>query len=333
MTDTHYPTIIMNYVIGLDLGGTNAVFGIVDRKGNILTTTSVKTQAYATAEQFVDASVQALQGIIEEVGGISNIAAMGIGAPNGNYYTGSVEFAPNLQWAHNRAVPLAAMFKERLDIPVALTNDANAAAIGEMKYGVARDMKNFIVITLGTGVGSGIVINGQLVYGCDGFAGELGHAIVVSEGGRECGCGRKGCLEAYCSATGVARTAKEMLTKTSQDSLLRQMPIHDAITSYDVSKAAEKGDQMALDIYTFTGKILGQACANFTTFCSPEAYIFFGGLTNAGDLIMKPIKEAYEESVLRIFKGKAKFLVSALEGASAAVLGASAIGWELVENQ
>ncbi|MBP1538867.1 MAG: ROK family protein [Prevotella sp.] len=316
------------YVIGLDLGGTNSVFGIVDSRGEIKATTAIKTQGYETVEEYVDASVAAMQIIIDQVGGIETIKAMGIGAPNGNYYSGTIEFAPNLSWGHNGIVPLAKMFSDRLGVPVALTNDANAAAIGEMIYGVARGMKNFIVITLGTGVGSGIVINGQLVYGCDGFAGELGHVIMRRENGRSCGCGRFGCLEAYCSATGVARTARELLATTEEPSLLREMNPED-ITSLDVSIAAGKGDALAKRIYEFTGKMLGEACADFAAFSSPEAFIFFGGMTKAGDLIMEPIKKAYNENVLNIFKGKAKFLVSGLDGSSAAVLGASAVGWEI----
>lgn len=316
------------YVIGLDLGGTNSVFGIVDSRGEIKATTAIKTQGYDKVEDYVDACVTALEPVIEQVGGIGMIKAMGIGAPNGNYYNGTIEFAPNLSWGHDGIVPLAAMFKERLGIPVALTNDANAAAIGEMIYGVARGMKNFIVITLGTGVGSGIVINGQLVYGCDGFAGELGHVIVRRENGRPCGCGRKGCLETYCSATGVARTARELLATTTQPSVLRELD-PEKITSLDVAIAAGKGDKLANEIYEFTGRLLGEACADFAAFSSPEAFIFFGGMTKAGDLIMKPIEKAYDENVLKIFKGKAKFLVSGLEGSSAAVLGASAVGWEI----
>ena len=318
------------YVIGLDLGGTNAVFGIVDARGEIKATTAIKTQQYDTAEAFIEASVNALQPIIEQVGGIETIKAMGIGAPNGNYYNGTIEIAPNIKWAHECVVPLAKMFSEQLNnIPVAITNDANAAAIGEMVYGVARGMKNFIVLTLGTGVGSGVVVNGQLVYGCDGFAGELGHVTIVrGEEGRMCGCGRTGCLEAYCSATGVARTAKELLSNTDRPSLLRDINIDD-ITSLDVSIAASKGDELAKEIYEFTGHMLGEACADFATFCSPEAFIFFGGMTKAGDLIMEPIKKAYEAHVMPIYRGKAQFLVSGLDGASAAVLGASAIGWEV----
>ena len=317
------------YVIGLDLGGTNSVFGIVDSRGEIKATTAIKTQGYDKVEDYVDACVEALQVIIDQVGGIEKIKAMGIGAPNGNFYNGTIEFAPNLAWAHNGVVPLAKLFSERLgDIPVGLTNDANAAAIGEMIYGVARGMKNFIVITLGTGVGSGIVVNGQLLYGSDGFAGELGHVTMVREGGRTCGCGRTGCLEAYCSATGVARTARELLATTQEPSLLREMD-PEKITSLDVSIAAGKGDRLAKEIYEFTGHMLGEACADFAAFSSPEAFIFFGGMTKAGNLIMDPIKRSYDEHVLKVFKGKAKFLVSGLDGASAAVLGASAIGWEL----
>ena len=317
------------YVIGLDLGGTNSVFGIVDSRGEIKATTAIKTQGYDNVEDYVDACVTALQPIIEEVGGIDTIKAMGIGAPNGNYYNGTIEFAPNLSWAHNGVVPLAKMFSERLEnIPVGLTNDANAAALGEMIYGVARGMKNFIVLTLGTGVGSGIVINGQLVYGHDGFAGELGHVTIRRENGRSCGCGRTGCLEAYCSATGVARTAREFLQTSDEPSLLRDMNSDD-ITSLDVSIAAGKGDKLALRVYDFTGEMLGEACADFAAFSSPEAFIFFGGLTKAGDLIMNPIEDSYKRHALKIFANKPKFLISGLDGSSAAVLGASAIGWEL----
>lgn len=312
------------YTIGLDLGGTNAVFGIVDGLGNIVEHTSIKTQEYDTAEAFVDAAVKALMPIIDKVGGINTIEGMGIGAPNSNFYDGTIAYAPNITWAHDCVVPFAKMFNERLSIPVSITNDANAAALGEMTYGVAKGMKNFIMITLGTGVGSGIVINGQMVYGSDGLAGELGHVIMRRENGRLCGCGRNGCLEAYCSATGVARTAREFLDNSEEPSLLREMKPED-ITSLEVSKAAAKGDALALRVYEFTGKMLGEACADFATFCSPEAFVFFGGLTKAGDLLMKPLLKSYTENVMGIFRGKAKFLISSLDGAGAAVLGASAI--------
>ena len=344
------------FAIGVDLGGTNTVFGIVDAKGNIIAQDSIKTQAYHTAEAFVEAGVERLQPLIAQVGGIEQVAGMGIGAPNANYYSGAIETAPNIAWAHERVVPLARMFSEKLrpslscghlprngeshpdglpphyggglgrgSFPVRLTNDANAAAMGEMAYGVARGMKNFIVITLGTGVGSGIVINGQLVYGHDGFAGELGHVTMVrGKEGRPCGCGRTGCLETYCSATGVARTAREILANTDRPSLLRDKPA-DQIESLDVSIAAGKGDEVANEIFQFTGKMLGEACADFAAFSSPEAFIFFGGLCKAGDLIMKPIEQSYNQHVMPIFRGKAKFLISGLMNANAAVLGASAL--------
>lgn len=315
------------YVIGLDLGGTNSVFGIVDENANVLATTSIRTAGQNDLNLYMDAAIGALQPMIDKVGGIENIHGMGIGAPNGNFYTGNIEYAPNLPW--KGIVPFSKLFKERLGVPVVMTNDANAAALGEMTYGVAKGMKNFIMITLGTGVGSGIVINGQLVYGCDGFAGELGHVTVdYSEKARLCGCGRRGCLEAYCSATGVARTAKEILSETDKPSSLRDIPI-DEITSRDVSIAAEHGDEVALDIYKFTGELLGKSCANFTAFSSPEAYVFFGGLTKAGNLLMDPIKKAYDEHVMEIYKGKAKMLISQLDDAQAAVLGASALAWNI----
>lgn len=317
------------FVIGLDLGGTNSVFGIVDQRGQVLATNSIKTQTYKTVDDFVDAGVEALKPIVAKVGGISQIRAMGIGAPNGNFYRGTIEFAPNLAWGHDGVVPLADMFSKKLNIPVGLTNDANAAAVGEMQYGVARGMKDFIMITLGTGVGSGIVINGQMVYGSDGFAGELGHVTMVrGEDGRSCGCGRTGCLEAYCSATGVARSAREFLKESDEPSLLRDMK-PEKITSLDVSIAAGRGDKLAKRVYEFTGEMLGKACADFAAFSSPEAFIFFGGLTKAGDLLMEPIIRSYKENALEIFKDKPKFLVSSLDDAAAAVLGASAIGWEL----
>ena len=325
-----------NYAIGVDLGGTNTVFGIVDAQGNIVAQNSIKTQAYSTAEEFVEAGMACLQPLMDQVGGIDSIAGMGIGAPNANYYSGAIETAPNIAWAHDTVVPLAKMFSESLapcssplaPFPVRMTNDANAAAMGEMAYGAARGMKNFIVITLGTGVGSGIVVNGQLVYGHDGFAGELGHVIMVrGKEGRLCGCGRTGCLETYCSATGVARTAREILTQTDRPSLLRNKPI-EQIESLDVSIAASQGDEVANEIFQFTGKMLGEACADFAAFSSPEAFIFFGGLCKAGDLIMKPIEEAYNQAVMPIFRGKAKFLISGLMNANAAVLGASALGWK-----
>ncbi|MDM8305405.1 MULTISPECIES: ROK family protein [Bacteroidaceae] len=312
------------YVVGMDIGGTNTVFGIVDSRGNVLASDSIKTQQHEDVNEYVEAVCAKLLPMVEQFGGPDKIKGMGVGAPNGNYYSGTIEFAPNLPW--KGVIPLAAMFEERLGIPTALTNDANAAAIGEMTYGAARGMKDFIMITLGTGVGSGIVINGQLVYGHDGFAGELGH-VMVEKDGRICGCGRKGCLETYCSATGVARTAREFLVARSEPSLLRNVPAEE-IQSKDVYDAAVKGDKLAQDIFQFTGDILGRALANFIAFSSPEAIILFGGLAKSGDYIMKPIQKAMDDNVLNIYKGKTKLLLSQLKDADAAVLGASALGWE-----
>ena len=312
------------YVVGMDIGGTNTVFGIVDARGNILSVDSIKTQAYKEIDEYVNAVAEKLLPMISEIGGVDKIKGLGIGAPNGNYYTGNIEFAPNLPW--KGVIKLAELFQNRIGIPVTVTNDANAAAIGEMTYGAARGMKNFIEITLGTGVGSGIVINGQLVYGHDGFAGELGHVISRRHNGRQCGCGRCGCLETYCSATGVARTAKEIIDCTNEPSLLRD--VAGEITSKDVYDAAIRGDKVAQEVFTFTGTLLGEALADFIAFSAPEAIILFGGLTKAGDLIMKPTLEAMEANVLNIWKGKTKLLVSELKDSDAAVLGASALAWE-----
>lgn len=313
-------------VIGLDLGGTNSVFGVVDSKGEIIATTSIKTQAYPSVDQYIMESVKAIKQIAEQVGGMEKIRAMGIGAPCGNYYKGTIEHAANLVWAKG-IVPLANMFVNELGIPVVVTNDAKAAAMGEMKYGVAVGMNNFVELTLGTGVGSGIVANGQLIYGFDGFAGELGHMIVEPDG-RPCGCGRKGCLETYCSATGVVRTAIAMLEESPETTSLRDIAT-DKLTSYEVYKAAMAGDTMAQEVFKQTGRRIGIACANIATFLSPEAFIFFGGLAQAGELLLRPIEEAYNENVLSLYKGKARFLMSGLDGAKAAILGASAIAWDL----
>ncbi len=316
------------YVVGMDIGGTNTVFGVVDSRGNVLASDSIKTQQYEEIEEYVDAVCKKLIPLLQQFGGAEKFKGMGVGAPNGNYYKGTIEFAPNLPW--KGVIPLAAMFEDKLGIPTALTNDANAAAIGEMTYGAARGLRDFIMITLGTGVGSGIVVNGQLVYGHDGFAGELGH-VVVERDGRICGCGRKGCLETYCSATGVARTAREFLVARSEPSLLREIPAEE-IVSKDVYDAAIKGDKLAQEIFEYTGTILGRALADFIAFSSPEAIILFGGLAKSGDLIMKPIQKAMDENVLKIYAGKTKLLLSQLKDADAAVLGASALGWEVKED-
>lgn len=303
----------MKYALGIDIGGTNTVVGLVDKTGNVLGTDSVKTQSFPVLEEYVKTVSKLAKDLIAKNNvSIDDIVGLGIGAPNANYYTGNIEMAPNLPWKQDK-VPLAKMFREELNIPVTITNDANAAALGEKMYGVAKDMDNFIMITLGTGVGSGIVINGQLVYGHDGFAGELGH-VIIERNGRLCGCGRRGCLETYCSATGIVRTAKE-----------RNTPF---LTSKDIYDAAVKGDETAIDIFRETGTRLGRALADMVVFSSPEAFVLFGGLAKAGDFIVKYTKEAMEESIMPIFKGKVKILLSTMKDADAAVLGASALAWQ-----
>ncbi len=313
------------YVIGIDMGGTNTVFGIVDARGIVLASSSIKTQKYNNITDYIDELYNETMKLVEANDAVDKIYGIGVGAPNANYFTGMIEDGVNLPWP--TPVPFAKLLSKKFGIPVAITNDANAAAIGEMTYGAARGLKNFIMITLGTGVGSGIVINGQLVYGHDGFAGELGHVIMKRNNGRLCGCGRTGCLEAYCSATGVARTAREFLEARNDDSLLRNMATED-ITSKDVYDAAIAGDQLAKDVFEFTGNLLGEAFADFTVFSSPEAIILFGGLAKSGELLLKPLRNSMEKNMMGIFKGKVKILLSELKEADAAVLGASALGWE-----
>lgn len=318
------------YVVGVDIGGTNTVFGIVDARGQILRQGSIKTGSHKAAEDFVAALAFELNRQIEEIGGKEKVKGIGIGAPNANYYTGNIEDAPNLPWANQRVVPFAKMITEATGLPCALTNDANAAAIGEMTYGAAKGMKNFIMITLGTGVGSGIIINGHLVYGSNGAAGELGHVTMRRHNGRLCGCGRHGCLEAYASAPGMALTAKEMLRAKGEhsDSLLSSYDI-DTLSSKDIHDAALSGDKLAKEVFDYTGNILGEAFADFIAFSTPEAIILFGGPTKAGDFLLKPIRESMDRNALSIFKGKTKLLLSQLPEGDAALLGASALAWEV----
>lgn len=313
------------YVMGIDIGGTNTVFGIVDARGSVIASASIKTAKHSKIEDYLDELYTEATRLIEANDATDKINGIGIGAPNANYFTGTIEDGVNLPWP--TPIPLAKLVREKFGVPVAITNDANAAAIGEMTYGAARGLKDFIMITLGTGVGSGIVINGQVVYGHDGFAGELGHMIVKRNNGRLCGCGRTGCLEAYCSATGVARTAREFLEIRTEPSLLRNLDI-DQITSKDVYDAAMNGDKLAQDVFDYTGTILGEAMADMTVFSSPAAFILFGGLAKSGELLLKPLRNAMDKSMLKCFKGKPKVLLSELKESDAAVLGASALGWE-----
>lgn len=314
------------YAIGIDIGGTSTKFGVVDRNGHILEQDRMSTVEHDDVEEFIKELTIKLAPMIQMAGGKKNFAGIGAGAPNGNYYTGNIEYAANLKW--RGIIPFAKMLSEKNDLPVRLTNDANAAAMGEMMYGCAKDMKHFIVITLGTGVGSGIVIDGKILLGHDGFAGELGHTIIRHDGRMHKGTGMKGSLEAYASATGVRETALELLTQyPEKESLLRDYSIND-LTSQSVYECAMKGDTIANEIFEFTGKVLGEALANFVMFSSPEAIILFGGLTKAGDLIMNPTRQAMEENLLQIFKNKVKLMFSELKEADAAILGASALVWE-----
>jgi len=312
--------------IGIDLGGTGTKFGIVDRNGNILFSGEISTRGHKDVQAFIDELHKALYPLIEKAGGTGRIKGIGLGAPNGNFYSGTIEYAPNLPW--KGIIPLAKMTEDKFKLPVILTNDANAAAVGEMMYGAAKGMKDFIMITLGTGVGSGIVANGQLVLGHDGFAGELGHTIIFPGGRFHPGSGAYGSLEVYASATGVTKTAIEYLeNRPDEESLLRAYD-KDKINSKIVYECATKGDQIALDVYQFTGKVLGLSLANFVMFSSPEAIILFGGLTKAGDLILKPTQESMEENLIQVFKNKVKILVSHLKESDAAILGASALVWD-----
>ena len=314
------------FVVGVDIGGTGTKFGIVDNVGNVLFASEISTKKHEQVHTFIDELHQELSLLIEKVGGVGRIKGIGVGAPNGNVYTGNIEYAPNLPW--KGIIPLARMLQDKFKIPVRLTNDANAAAVGEMMYGAAQGMKDFIMITLGTGVGSGIVANGQLIYGHDGFAGELGHTTIIPNGRLHPGTGKKGSLESYASATGVAQSAIEILETTDRPSSLRDIP-KGALNSKAVFEAATKGDEVAKEVFAFTGKVLGMALANFVMFSSPEAIILFGGLTKAGDLILKPTREHLEANVIEIFQNKVKILVSHLKESDAAILGASALMWEL----
>jgi glucokinase len=314
------------YVIGMDMGGTNTVFGVVDARGNVVSKSAIKTGNHTDVNLYIQDLYTELIKLIDAAGGVDKFKGIGVGAPNGNYYTGNIEFAPNLPW--KGVVPFAQLMSDKFGIPTALTNDANAAALGEMTYGVARGMKDFIMITLGTGVGSGIIIDGKLVYGHDGFAGELGHVTAIRNNGRLCGCGKSGCLETYASATGVARSAREILETSTKVSLLRNIAV-ESITSKDVFDAAMQGDEVAKEIFNYTGKILGECLADFVAFSAPEAIVLFGGLTKAGDLILNPIVENMEKNLLPIWRGKVKVLFSDLKEADAAILGASSLAWEL----
>ena len=314
------------FVVGIDVGGQTSKIGVVDARGTVLAQTVIRTDTYSDINPYIAELADAVKKVIKESGTEGKIRGIGVGAPNANYYTGNIENAVNLSWGGPNVVPFAKLLSDAMGgLPVALTNDANAAAVGEMTYGAARGMKNFIMITLGTGVGSGIVINGDVVYGHDGFAGELGHVAAVRNNGRTCNCGKTGCLEAYASAIGMAKTAREWLELSDEPSLLRSL---DNITSKDVYEAAKEGDKLALKVFDFTGKMLGRAFADFIAFSSPEAIVLFGGLARAKEFLLPPMEEAMNANVLPLWRGKVQIVFSQLKESDAAILGASALAWE-----
>lgn len=326
MKESHDIENLREFAIGIDIGGTNTKFGIVNHRGEISNKGEIATTGHDDVNGFLERLHSELMPSIENVGGLNYIKGVGVGAPNGNYYSGTIEFAPNLPW--KGVIPMAKLISEKFKKPCTLTNDANAAAVGEMMYGAGRGMKDFIMITLGTGVGSGIVANGHLIYGHDGFAGELGHTTIIPGGRLHWGTGMKGSLEAYASATGIAITAKEFLDeRIAEDSLLRKVD-HDKIDSKAVFEAAVQGDKLAMDVFEYTGKILGLSLANFVMFSSPEAIILFGGVIKAGKILLDPIRKSMEENLLPIFQNKIKLVFSELKESDAAILGASALVWE-----
>lgn len=316
-------------VVGVDIGGTNSVYGLVDRDGNIFGEGVISTRKYPDFDQYLEELYIGIQDLLKKLDFEYEFLGIGIGAPNANYYNGTIEYAANLAW--NGVVPFVEKFKRYYpNVPIIITNDANAAAIGEMIYGAARGMKDFIVVTLGTGLGSGFVANGELVYGHDSFAGELGH-VIVQRSGRQCGCGRKGCLETYVSATGIKRTAFKLLADHIEDSEFRNITYND-LTAEMITKAALNGDPLAIEAYEYTGTMLGQALADAVTITSPEAIILFGGLAKAGKYIFEPTKRSLEGNLLRNFQNKVKLLPSGIDGRNAAVLGASALAWQQLEH-
>ena len=321
--------------LGIDIGGTNTKYGFVDAQGKIYGESTIPTIVKAAGEeqesfeQYIARLCAQAQQTLKDCGQDLQLIGAGIGAPDGNFFSGAIEFAVNLPW--KGVLRAAALVSQHMGVPAVLTNDANAAAMGEMLFGTAKGMKDFIVITLGTGVGSGIVIGGRLVYGHDGFAGELGH-VIVKEGGRVCGCGRRGCLETYCSAGGVRRTAMDLLAEETTPSVLRDISF-EQMTSARIYEAAMEGDPLAREAFRRTARILGRALADFVTFSSPEAIILFGGVARAGEFLRKPTEEAMEESMLHCFKNKVKVLLSDLSEGNVAILGAAALAWDAYRKQ
>lgn len=310
--------------LGIDIGGTNTKYGFVNHRGEILEKGSLKTDEYEKVEDFIDALYNKMSPLMKKHSNQTRLDGIGVGAPNANYYTGTIEQAPNLRW--KGIIPFAELMTKKFGLPCKMTNDANAAALGEMMFGAARGMKDFIMMTLGTGVGSGIISGGNLIYGHDGFAGELGHTIIKPGGRKHWSTGSEGSLEAYASATGIAITAKKMRAEFP-DSMLNQYP-EEEINSLVVHECAKKGDPTAIEVFRYTGQKLGEALANFVMFSSPEAILLFGGVIKAGDFILKPTKLHMERNLLPIFRNKVRLVFSELDEADAAILGASALVWE-----
>lgn len=314
----------MESVVGIDIGGTKTKIGLVDKNGKAIKKSTFRTKEHPDWKAYMQQIKLHIETLKEKAGTELDIKGIGVGAPNANYYTGTIEYAPNLPW--KGVIPLAKELKELYDLPVAVTNDANAAAIGEAMYGNAKEMKNFIVITLGTGLGSGIMVEGNLVNGFDGFAGELGH-VTVKEGGRICGTGRRGCLEAYVSSTGLKRSIMYLLADSIEDSIFRNIAFND-LHGEDITQAAEEGDPIAIKAYALTGEVLGKALANFVAFSQPEAIFLLGGLANAGKWIFEPTMRHMEENLMKIYQGKVKLLPSGMLEKDAAILGAAALIWQ-----
>ena len=319
-------TVSSNFAIGIDIGGTNSEYGIVNHRGEILMKGRIRTDGYDVVEPYINELYENLSPLIDSYRKQGNVVGIGVGAPNANFYKGIIEYAPNLRW--NGVVPLAKLIADKFDLPCLITNDANAAAMGEMIYGAARGLKDFVMLTLGTGMGSGIVCNGQLVYGLDGYAGELGHTIIIRNGRKHWKTDLRGSLESYVSATGVKLTAIEMLEKNNEPSIMRNIDI-DKIDSKSIYECAIQGDAMAIEVFRFTGQILGEAMANFVMATSPEAIILFGGVIKAGDLFLQPARHHLELNVLPMYKNKVKIILSELNEADAAILGASTLVWDM----
>jgi len=317
----------LELVLGVDIGGTNTALGLVDRGGHCHATAVMPTKGDQAAPIFFGRLHARVQALLEGLGPGFHLAAIGMGAPNANYYRGTIENPPNLSWDF---VDIRAELAPYFQVPVVATNDANAAALGELHFGAARGMRDFIVITLGTGLGSGIVVDGKLVYGSTGFAGEVGH-VIAEPGGRLCGCGRLGCLETYASATGICLTAHELLAASSEASILRQL-LPDRISSRRIFEAAQEGDRLAREAFEITGELLGRKLADAVVFTSPEAIILFGGLAAAGELLFEPTRRALEANLFSVFRGSVKLLPSGIQGGNAAILGTAALGWDALAN-